>query len=167
MTQAIRASGMSVEQYNQLTTVVQPDPELSQRLQRPIDKELITKGRLQKRVWHVRPGVTGRIAASLVVTYLEHMIRTIRHYLIIAGIASVSVAVSQAANAAESYESGETLLSLCGKPQDSSLYGFCAGYIIGAADVLDEETFCPPEGHEKLQIVDVTVQCPLKRPPRP
>ena len=79
-------------------------------------------------------------------------------YLIIAGIASVSVAVSQAANAAESYESGDTLLSLCEKPQDSSLYGFCAGYIIGAADVLDAESFCPPEGHDKLQIVDVTVQ---------
>ncbi len=86
------------------------------------------------------------------------MVRIIRVYLIIAGIASVSVAASQTANAAEDYESGDTLLSLCEKPQDSSLYGFCAGYIIGAADVLDERSFCPPEGHEKLQIVGVTVQ---------
>lgn len=38
MTQAIRDSGMSVEQYNQLTTVVQADPELSQRLQSHIEK---------------------------------------------------------------------------------------------------------------------------------
>jgi len=92
------------------------------------------------------------------VKVLKHMVGIIRVYLIIAGIASVSVAASQTANAAEDYESGETLLSLCEKPEDSSLYGFCAGYIIGAADVLDEGSFCPPEGHEKLQIVDVTVQ---------
>lgn len=38
MTQAIRDSGMSVEQYNKLTTVVQSDPELSQRLQSHIEK---------------------------------------------------------------------------------------------------------------------------------
>ena len=86
------------------------------------------------------------------------MIRIIRVYLIIAGIAFVSVAASQTATAAEDYESGETLFSLCEKPEDSALYGFCAGYIIGAADVLDEQSFCPPEGHEKLQIVDATVQ---------
>jgi hypothetical protein len=88
----------------------------------------------------------------------EHMVGIIRVYLIIAGIASVSVAASQTANAAEDYESGATLLSLCEKSPDSSLYGFCAGYIIGAADVLDERSFCPPEGHEKLDIVDVTIQ---------
>lgn len=33
MTQAIRDSGMSVEQYNQLTTVVQSSPDLSSKLQ--------------------------------------------------------------------------------------------------------------------------------------
>lgn len=65
---------------------------------------------------------------------------------------------SPPADAAGNYESGETLLALCEKPQDSALYGFCAGYIIGAADMLDEGAFCPPDGHDKLQIVDVTVQ---------
>ncbi len=89
---------------------------------------------------------------------LDHMVGIIRVYLIIVGIASVSVAGSQTANAADSYESGETLLALCEKPKDSTLHGFCTGYIIGAADVLDEGSFCPPEGHEKLQIVDVTIQ---------
>ena len=89
---------------------------------------------------------------------LDHMVGIIRVYLIIVGIASVSVAGSQTANAAERYENGETLLALCEKPKDSTLYGFCTGYIIGAADVLDEGSFCPPEGHAKLQIVDVTIQ---------
>ena len=86
------------------------------------------------------------------------MIGIIRVYLVIVGVAFVNAAGPQIASAARGYESGDTLLSLCEKPQDSSLYGFCAGYIIGAADVLDEQSFCPPEGHEKLQIVDATVQ---------
>lgn len=76
--------------------------------------------------------------------------------LVVAGAAPANGA--EPTNVRESYEKGETLLSLCNKPQDSSLYGFCAGYIIGAADVLDEGSFCPPEGHEKLQVVEITVQ---------
>jgi len=86
------------------------------------------------------------------------MVGIIRVCLLIAGIASVGVAAPQTARAAENYESGETLSALCEKPEDSALYGFCAGYIIGTADVLDEGSFCPPEGHDKLQLVDVTVQ---------
>jgi hypothetical protein len=86
------------------------------------------------------------------------MIKIIRIYLIVAGMAFVGAVASPTAQAAQSYESGETLMSLCEKPQDSSLYGFCAGYIIGTADVLDEASFCPPEGHDKLQIVEATVQ---------
>jgi len=86
------------------------------------------------------------------------MIGIIRVYLVIVGVAFVNAAGPQIASAARGYESGDTLLSLCEKPQDSSLYGFCAGYIIGAADVLDEGLFCPPKGHAKQQIVDVTVQ---------
>lgn len=101
---------------------------------------------------------SGSVAASLAVTYREHMIMIIRTCLIAAGMAFVSAAVLPAANAAQSYESGETLMSLCEKPEDSALYGFCAGYIIGTADLLDEGSFCPPEGHDKLQLVDVTVQ---------
>jgi hypothetical protein len=81
-----------------------------------------------------------------------------RVYLIIAGVAFVNAAGTQIASAAGGYESGDTLLSLCEKPQDSTLYGFCAGYIIGAADALDEGLFCPPKGHAKQQIVDVTVR---------
>ena len=38
MTQAIRDSGMSVEQYNQLTTMVQSNPDLSTKLQGYIEK---------------------------------------------------------------------------------------------------------------------------------
>jgi hypothetical protein len=100
----------------------------------------------------------GSVAASLAVTYRGHMVKIIRLYLIVAGMAFVGAVVSPTANAAQSYESGETLMSLCEKPQDSSLYGFCAGYIIGTADVLDDGSFCPPEGHDKLQLVDVAVQ---------
>ena len=39
MTQAIRENGMSVEQYNQLTTMVQSNPDLSTKLQGYIEKE--------------------------------------------------------------------------------------------------------------------------------
>lgn len=81
----------------------------------------------------------------------------IRVCLIIAGVAFVNAASPQIANA-RSYESGDTLLSLCEEPQDSPLYGFCTGYIVGAADALDEGLFCPPEEHAKQQIVDVTVR---------
>ena len=83
---------------------------------------------------------------------------------LVVAVVFLNAAGSLPANAAESYESGDSLVSLCEKPQDSSLYGFCAGYIIGAADGLDEGSFCPPEGHEKLQIVDVTVQWLLNHP---
>ena len=82
-----------------------------------------------------------------------------------AGAALANAVGAETANARESYESGDTLLSLCEKPQDSSLYGFCAGYIIGAADVLDEGSFCPPEGHDKLQVVDATVRWLRDNPP--
>ena len=39
MTQAIRENGMSIEQYNQLTTVVQSNPDLSTKLQSYIEKK--------------------------------------------------------------------------------------------------------------------------------
>ena len=95
------------------------------------------------------------------VPYMEQRCRAslrILVYLVIAGTAFASATGLQIASAGDSYESGDTLLPLCEKPQDSSLYGFCAGYIIGVADALDEGSFCPPKGHEKLQIVDSTVR---------
>lgn len=39
MTQAIRENGMSVEQYNQLTTAVQSNPDLSAKLQSYMEKK--------------------------------------------------------------------------------------------------------------------------------